>query len=296
MPKVPRGGAADSVETLREEAERDGFIEVLNALWNKPEPIQDCVGFIRKVLVKPAGSNEWAPPGSLAKLDRDFAVQSMCAHIPKVSAQWFDDLNCRNDAFIHELLSFMTQWPLQTPIPDCAKDERVLVHKAFVSRLKEVDRLAAVAKHVSVGKYDQTSGGAYSLVFTENKMTEIVHCSGARAAPPDHITITKDFKLVNWFSDLSAFVTKQQAKYFLRDFFSPAEGPFVHSMSAPDIRKYFGDIVAKHNAEVTAGLVDSAEPVLPKSRQQKSDKLAAQAHAALAKHRADKSRKMQIAL
>lgn len=123
-----------------------------------------------------------------------------------------------------------------------------------------------------------------------------MHCSGSKATPPDHIIIAKDFKLVNWCSDFGAYVIKQQAKYFLKDIFQPPEGPHERSMSAPEVHRYVGDIVEKHTAELAAGFVEMTEPVLPKSKQQKSDKLAAQAQAALAKHRADKSRKMHIAL
>lgn len=169
VPKVPRG--ADTVETIRKEAETDGFIEAINTLWNRPDLVQDCVGFLRKVLVQPGTSSEWVSPSSPGKIDKDFVVSLLGAQSGALSSKWFDNLNCANDTFIHELLSFMTQWPLQTPIPDCAKDDRILVHKALVARLKEVGRVAFVAKHVKSNGYDKTVGGAYKLVFIENTVS-----------------------------------------------------------------------------------------------------------------------------
>lgn len=231
VPKAARGG--DSVEQVRRDAERRNFCEILNVLWNQPDIIPDCLGFVRKAMDKaaatpPKGAGPWTPPTVVGKVNKDWLVNWLVkVSRGSLTAEWCDHMDCTDSRFLHELASLLMQMPLQLPIPQHAREDQEALTQLFNSRVRELGRIDHIVLHANIvaKTYKKLVGGAYSLTFAEGRATHVKHISGLSSEIPAHISITRDFEMVSWFSDMNCLLKKGQAEHHMHKFFEPKTGP-----------------------------------------------------------------------
>lgn len=120
--------------------------------------------------------------------------------------------------------------------PGCAwppvLNDKYVASRTVIKRSEEVGNRLAVAVRKGLlstpKQFDFMKAGCYELLFGENRLQTITHISGALAEVPDHIVVTKQFKLEDNHLDHLARVTLPPAKFYLWEFFGAA--PFVQYM------------------------------------------------------------------
>lgn len=152
----------------------------------QPEIIPDCLGFVRKAMDKaavtpPKGAGPWSPPTVVGKVNKDWFVTWLVKVTGgALTAQWCDQMDCKDPVFLHELASLLLQMPLQLPIPQHVREDQEALTQLFDARVQELGRVAHVVKHANARAktYDKLIGGAYALTFAEGRATTVNHISG----------------------------------------------------------------------------------------------------------------------
>ena len=117
---------------------------------------------------------------------------------------------------------------------------------------------------------------------------------------PEHINISHEWKLVNWYSDMQATMLRAPAKQRLRDFFEPGVGPHAPYMTltksqfAELARTLADEVVEEQQKKSASG--PKASAVLEKSAKQRKDDLQQKAKEALQKAREDKLKRAAVAM
>jgi hypothetical protein len=139
------------------------------------------------------------------------------------------------------LFHFATQTKPSHKLPVECLDKKVC-SKVFFERAKVLGKRLVSWKEKALchdGSIKWGDGGCYKLTFEDGKATAITHVSGDTAKIPGHVTITKDFTLMNNFSDCSAYLELAPAVYTCKDFFAAEQGPNKHELShlqAPELK------------------------------------------------------------
>lgn len=303
LPKVHMG--ADWSLNVKMETDRSNFMEVTNLLWNNPGLSGHCLGFLRKAINAPPADQDRfeSPPTSLARVDKALLTKWLGAQkVLGLSAEWLDFMDCKDEDFIHELMSLVLALSPVMTFPAALKESKALLIAFFDFRAAEVGRLPHVHKHLGKDTYDRARGGAYQLFFEEGTLSKIRHCSGVEALCPSHIHVSAEYCMTQWYSDLGACLTKHPAKHHIHDFFPAGAGPHLHSMSKSQLQKAVLSLVkgreelASMGAVVAVGSEVHDGPVLVKSREMKQEQLREKARQTLVKHKEMKTKKAQIAL
>jgi hypothetical protein len=120
--------------------------------------------------------------------------------------------------------------------------DKKVCSKVFFERAKVLGKRLVSWKEKALshdGSIKWGEGGCYKLKFEAGKAIAISHVSGDEAKIPSHVTITKDFILMNNFSDSTACLELAPATYTCKDFFTAEMGPNKHELSnvqAPELK------------------------------------------------------------
>lgn len=198
------------------------------------------------------------------------------------------------------LFHFATQTKPGHKLPVECLDKKVC-SKVFFERAKVLGKRLVSWKEKALthdGSIKWGDGGCYKLTFEDGKAKTITHVSGDSAKIPSHVTITKDFILMNNFSDSTACLELAPATYTCKDFFLPEQGPNKHELShmqAPEL-KSLAEVVKgglqETSKKLTADTIDEDPKFLQEASKKRQLSAVAKAREARAAH-ANKKKKMR---
>jgi hypothetical protein len=198
------------------------------------------------------------------------------------------------------LFHFATQTKAAHRLPVECLDKKVC-SKVFFERAKVLDKRLVSWKEKALcqdGSIKWGEGGCYKLTFDEGKAIAINHVSGDEAKIPSHVTITKDFILMNNFSDSAACLELAPATYTCKDFFTAEMGPNKHELSnlqALELKSLAEVIKVRQEIskkKLTQDTIDEDPTFLDESTKKRHQCSATKARAARMAH-ADKKKKLR---
>ena len=109
------------------------------------------------------------------------------------------------------------------------------------------------------GEYDMVAGSCFTFRFADedqqSKAVTIKHIDGSEPLKiPDHITITRAFKLSQWHDDLAASVTLKPVTVVLASFYEDGQGPKAVQPEKKKLSEHISELLSsprasKHPAE-----------------------------------------------
>lgn len=294
VPKLQKTG--DWAEDAKRETQRDDFIALLNLLWFDETVISPCLGYVRRLRDKALEASDAfiELPSCFGKIPKDFIACWLSSLHNKFSSDWLDIMDCADDSFIHGLMCLLTGLSPTMPLHK-ALISKSLLRDLLQKRADELNRVEKAAANVKFNGYDRLAGGVFELKFEGEQVAGITHISGVSVKVPSHVSMTKAFAMVSWYSDSHCALSLAPVKFVLRDFF-----PAASMDAAIPTKKQVDAMVARlAQAREEKEAADSTivpDSILAKSKQKKTEQLKQQAKATMEKNKVAKLSRSQVKL
>lgn len=157
------------------------------------------------------------------------------------------------------MFHFATQTKPGHKLPDLCLEKQVCC-RVFFQRARLLSHRLTGWKAKALnkdGSLNWGAGGCFTLEFDEGRAVAIHHVSGDSATIPNHVHITKDFSLVDNWSDSCAAVKLHPSVYLCKDLFDAKAGPHKHELSgmqAPELNQ-LAEVVHAELAEARTKVV-----------------------------------------
>lgn len=236
---------ANAEEQQRNNIDQNALVSIIEILMNDPDRILPTLGALQSSPEAPkrSGVSEedevWDETPSLRRIPAAWwvtwiigASEGSLSHA-KVRAI----IEADGDKLIH-LLVFALQLSPARQFPTACTNKRVC-SRMLSSRATQLgDRLRGLDEHISAnGVVKWGAGDCYHFSWNEHGVaTECRHIGGKVVPLPQHVVITKAFKLIDNFSDLGANVALPLVTHVLHSLFPRDEGAnrFIFPKGAND--------------------------------------------------------------
>lgn len=198
-----------------------------------------------------------------------------------VQEQFLDKANIRDPSFIGHLFTMLLGLSPTMTMPELLRQDPALAEKWFDARVAELGRLPKVKPCCKAsGDYDFGKGSVYTLVWGEDgALASVSHIDGTSVEVPKHLAVTREWKLVQWYSDGGATLQLPPVSHSLIKLFPGASGPQALKMTAPQFRSKVLDFERRLKEQGDAGCTTHDDDLLAESRKRQRDELVARARA-----------------
>ena len=208
-------------------------MQCIDILWEKPKVRAECLAFLQMSSFQQQqddlGPDYFKEVSTLAKLceEKEWIVAYVCgktgARANELGQAFVENPQC----LVH-IMEFLLAALRTLKVPhECAK--KAVCAKTLDKRIGEAgDRHLLLANGMVKGGKLNLGIFVYEFDWVEEKASHVIHRPTTCKVPvPPEYTITKQFELIDNFSDMKAYVQQGLNKYYLKDFFLKAQGPHV---------------------------------------------------------------------
>lgn len=305
LPPIVRSG--NEFEDLARVTERDAFAWILDVLWEHRRAILPTQAFLKRMMDQPTAADDNKFEGkltTLGKLDPHWMAKWIVqVSRGRVTMSRLDAAMCIQPEIVQNLFCLLLGLPPNTSLcPELYVIAiMVLFLKGRADRLPL--RMPVVEKMLSAaGVYDCIGGAVYTMEFEGDRVTRVSHIDGLSKEVPAHRSLTREFRMHNWFDDQNCFMMipgDASSKLYLRELFSPGEGPNALVLSKKALTKTVQELVQTGATPTAAELVsvpDDSEKknMFPRAAAKRKQASAAQAKQVLHDYRAKRAKQGEV--
>ena len=232
--KVPKAKTTGNhIRDMQLEFERNQLVQCIDILWEKPKVRAECLAFLQmshsQQQQDDLGPDYFREVSTLAKLceDKEWIVAYVCSKT-KTSANDLGLAYVENPQCLLHIMEFLLGALRTLKIPhECSK--KAVCAKTLDKRIVDAgDRHLLLVNDLVKGGKLNLAIFVYEFVWVEEKASHVTHRpTRCTVLVPAEYTITKQFELIDNFSDMKAYVQQGLNKYCLKDLFLKAQGPHV---------------------------------------------------------------------
>ena len=234
LPQVAKSGDSSQDEDLK--YFRKQFIHVINLLWRNPKMSPRCVDWLdekhRQELEASSKSDCFKVISTLGKLDETWAASWIVQHSAltlKVLEKVCDvDSDGVRQLFIYALIaSLAVKFPHSLKVKAVMSIALQMRHNQCGQRLARITSVSLVCP--TSGAINWAKIGVYEPLWEEKeeRLWRLRHKpSGHIGIIPNHVIVTRDFKLLQNWCDSEATLVLKPSVFPCIDFFEAECGPF----------------------------------------------------------------------
>lgn len=290
---------ADATINQRRTLQRNAQVKIVDAIMKYPEMSLEVWGTVEAQLklraqAEQQDTEKWNEQyKKLAKLPTYWMASWLITRSAgSVTPEQFElVVKSKGEQFVRELFFYVSQTSATDNLPAECRDKLVCA-KVFHARADQVgDRFKCV---IDSGLFEGANVswpdfGPYQVVWDGDRAKAINHSSGDSIEINGEGEFTNKYTMHVAWSDTDAYVKGKMAKFYMRDYFGPNEGPHKTKLPATglqDLAVKVSSTVQKAKEELVADAVIEDHAVLPDKTLVKRQAALARARQMLANKRA----------